>query len=462
MKKIVFVVIFFLSLFLLALKVEKVNSESYFVRFEYKVINQLNEPQDIVLALSLPQTNERQTINYVYHQKPDSEIIDQYGNKVLLYEFKNVAKNEICQAGWIVDCTIHGAIYHPEKSAKVLTAKEKIDYLKDSPNYLITSPLIQSTLKQILTKNAGTYEKAFQIFSYLIKNITYYRDDRWDTAVDVLEKKQGSCSEYNFAFISLLRAAGIPSRYTGATVLHPDYLTKYDSRIYEDAVFHRWTEFFVENDGWFPADASRGSTALKKFDNIKNLWGRLPLGLLQTFRGDGGDNTPLGWDYIAANKVSSRNPDSKKDIPVAYWIKKESRQNIKKIIEDLQKKINNLTYQEINDYCSDYLSREVLLFFSHQLKQELYPSLIKALLDQKHPQAIYFSLLARQKQLLLPKELGFEMFSDGELINEIKKYLKDNWDWSFFEYWWRKARSLIFYDQKNKEFKLSATDIDIY
>ena len=61
-------------------------------------------------------------------------------------------------------------------------------------------------------------QKTLAIFEYLITNLTYSRDDKWDSAPEVLQKKRGSCSEFNYAFIALLRACGIPCRYTGGLV----------------------------------------------------------------------------------------------------------------------------------------------------------------------------------------------------------------------------------------------------
>ena len=46
----------------------------------------------------------------------------------------------------------------------------------------------------------------------------YERSGGWNTAPIVLERGNGSCSEYTFVFISMCRAAGVPARYVGSVV----------------------------------------------------------------------------------------------------------------------------------------------------------------------------------------------------------------------------------------------------
>lgn len=56
------------------------------------------------------------------------------------------------------------------------------------------------------------------IYYYLHEKLYYERSGGWNTAPTVLERGNGSCSEYTFVFISMCRAAGVPARYVGSVV----------------------------------------------------------------------------------------------------------------------------------------------------------------------------------------------------------------------------------------------------
>jgi len=75
----------------------------------------------------------------------------------------------------------------------------------------------------------------------------------WEPASVVLSRGSGSCSEYSFSTLALLRKAGIPARYVGAVSLRGD-------DICYDNVSHRWIEVYLPGFGWFPVDANAGDS----------------------------------------------------------------------------------------------------------------------------------------------------------------------------------------------------------
>jgi len=49
--------------------------------------------------------------------------------------------------------------------------------------------------------------------------------------LSVLKRGSGSCSEYSFVMIAMLRAAGIPARYAGSVVIRGDDASRDDVSI---------------------------------------------------------------------------------------------------------------------------------------------------------------------------------------------------------------------------------------
>ena len=267
----------------------KANSVERIARFECRVTNVSDRQQDITVYLPLPQANARQEVTSVHPCPGYKEILtDVYGNRIVHYVEKAMKPGEVRFLGWMAAVRTYATVSMPTTRPAELDAEQRDRYTRDSPMYQTTSQPVRE-LKDELTKDVtGDLDKAFACFSYLVTHITYVRDDKWDAASDVLRKKQGSCSEYSYTLLGLLRAAGIPCRYTGGFIVSLANKTKYDEKIHEDSVFHRWVEIHLQDYGWFPADASRGQGSAKRFGNYLDFWGRVPADSLQVYVGDGG------------------------------------------------------------------------------------------------------------------------------------------------------------------------------
>ena len=441
--------------------IQKANTAERCVRFEYRIINQSDRPQDVDFYLSLPRNNERQEISFVYPEPGYQEILtDGFGNRIAHYIEKQIKPGEMRSHGWMAAAHMDAVVYQPLARTAELSTVERILYTKDQANYQISSPLILDLKNQLIRKRMSDSQKTLAIFEYLIAHLAYSRDDKWDSAPEVLQKKQGSCSEFNYAFIALLRACGIPCRYTGGFVLSAGNRSRYDEKINEDAVFHRWTEVFLREWGWFPADSSRGGDAFKGYGNYLNSWGRMPAGVLQTYRGDGGKDSFLDWDYVAFARSPLR--DSLKEIPVCFWIdsKRESlgRRSLgrtgdfqvhARIIAALPRGFRNAggsipVHQPSSKGILPGLGRR--------------PSAASGI-----PPQFIFPFTANISVSSEPDFQKFPFRVDDTLRNEIEKFLgKGKCEWGDFEYWWRKARPEISYDMGKNAFVLANPNVNIY
>ncbi len=454
MKKIISLVLIFLVFVSFGFsRVIKANKTETLVRMEYRVVNKTDKTIDFDIYIAVPQSNERQEVVELYYQDGYKDIIkDIYGNKILHYKERNVKPQEVRIRGWFASAVLYAVVYKEDRNAK-LGNKDRILYLRDDKNYQLTNPVILELKNKIIDKKKSDYANAMNVFEYLINNINYYRDDKWDTAPEVLEKKQGSCSEYNFAFISVLRASGIPARYTGAIMYRMK--TGYDKKVGEDAVFHRWTEIFLNNKGWLPFDASRGSGSVKRHNNYYNFIARLSSDALQTYRGDGGEKGYLNWDYIGTTKAKLK--DSFKESPCAFWIDYD-RTKLKPYLKEMSSFLKtDYTPDSLYEKIKDLLKREILFFLRNEIKRDKYPVVAKALYKVKHPSSIYFYLNYKGSLNDIRK------ISGDYLFYEIAKFFdKCDFNRSEFEYWWRMARKFIKYDNKTKKFILTNKNINIY
>ncbi|MCI0513720.1 transglutaminase-like domain-containing protein [candidate division KSB1 bacterium] len=451
-----------------ALGLERGPALERLVRFEHRQVNETQQPADFEFFLAIPAANERQEIVHFVPESGYQEILtDAYGNQILHYVDPQVPSGDVVAHGWMAAVRLYSAVYpenpKPVQSAAItLTPEQRALFIRDAANYQITSPIIVDLAQKFMSQTRQPAQLVRLFFNYLITEVHYVRDLVWDPAPMVIQRKSGSCSEYNYAFIALCRAAGIPCRYTGGIILRTDGTTRYDSSLVEDAVFHRWSEVLLPGVGWFPVDCSRGSGEIARFGNPYNQFGRLPSGVLQTMHGDGAGDSPLAWDYLSKEKVNFKT--SNQEAKVGFWLAnvpiEQLADAIKAVTDQLKNEQNQSLFEAL---LREPLSRELLFLMRSQIQPDKIPALIQALQAVRHPEAIYWSVLAQKRNLKLSYFMTFPFLTDEALARDITKYLKGtSWDLVDFEYWWRKARPLIQWHQEKGVFTLPEHDLNLF
>lgn len=135
------------------------------------------------------------------------------------------------------------------------------EYPEDIQEYLLPSAKIESdgtdiTLlaELIAPGETDSVVIAQEAAQWTAKNIRYdfqLAKQIWNGeiatqgALNTLDRRQGTCSEYANLFIAIMRNKGIPARF----VMGKMYLGAY----------HSWAEIWLEDHGWIPVDPQRGS-----------------------------------------------------------------------------------------------------------------------------------------------------------------------------------------------------------
>jgi Transglutaminase-like superfamily len=108
-------------------------------------------------------------------------------------------------------------------------------------------PAISSLVKKIVAGKTTNDEKAMAILEWLSpgKNIKYSGEtgSRWGT-LKVLEQKFGHCWDFSDCFVTLARAAGVPSRQVAGW--------------FYGSSGHVWAEYYREGRGWQQVDPTGG------------------------------------------------------------------------------------------------------------------------------------------------------------------------------------------------------------
>ncbi|MBS7632923.1 hypothetical protein KEJ15_04785 [Candidatus Bathyarchaeota archaeon] len=191
-------------------------------------------------------------------RKYDELLNDSYGNLYAYWKDLVVDVGEDITVELCYKVLSYGVKYIVDPN-RVGSYKPESNFYKNftQPEALIESdnPEIVSKAQSITGNAVNPHEKASLIYNYVVKHLSYARQEEENGALWALRNEVGDCSEFSYLFVALCRAAGIPSRIKTGFVFHsaPEVL--------EDG--HMWAEYYLENYGWVPVDA-----AWKQFDRI--------------------------------------------------------------------------------------------------------------------------------------------------------------------------------------------------
>lgn len=255
--------------------------------------------------LAIPVDRDNQVVkNIEYNTKPTDFTVDRWGQKTAHFKYKNLKSGETVNTIMTTTAETYRIKYFvfPDEvgSLNDIPPEIKDKYLEDNEKYQINHPVIKKAVEEAIGDESNPYWIARKIFNYLIDNMYYEMVGGWNTAPTVLERGNGSCSEYSFVYIAMCRAAGLPAKYVGSVVVRGD-----DASM--DEAFHRWVEVYLPNYGWIPVDPSGGDNALPRDQAI--YFGALSNRFLITTDSGGGSKT-MGWTYNS-NEFWTTEPQTK-------------------------------------------------------------------------------------------------------------------------------------------------------
>lgn len=255
---------------------------------------------DVYFAIPQNLNNQELLEPITFDPKPKEVLSDKWGQKVARFQFTDLAPAQFATVRMLASAKLHQTRYFvfPDKVGALDDIPEEIreKYLVDDAKFSLESSVIQQAVKGAVDNETNPYWIGRKIFNYVIEHMEYELAGGWNIAPTVLERGNGSCSEYSFVYIAMCRAAGLPARYVGSIVVRGDDASW-------DDVFHRWVEIYLPNYGWLPVDPSRGDSRWPS--RRANAFGYLGNRLLITTVGGGGSEY-LEWGYNANERWTSK------------------------------------------------------------------------------------------------------------------------------------------------------------
>ena len=130
-----------------------------------------------------------------------------------------------------------------------LTEKQKMHYTRTTPRLQCDQEQVKNLAKKIVGEEKDALAAAKKIERWVYENLTKSYSDNADTALEVLDRKAGDCTEHSLLFVALARAAGVPAREVGGLAYVPDEKPMFG--------WHAWAEV---HDGhqWVSVDPTWG------------------------------------------------------------------------------------------------------------------------------------------------------------------------------------------------------------
>ncbi len=163
---------------------------------------------------------------------------------------------------------------------------DALAYGVEAQEFLTASHLVDpESVREAAWETAGDAETLLEtverVVSWIHDNIRYRRGDTSvnTKAADVLAAMSGVCQDMTHLGLAMLRVRGVPARYASGLLTRQPGET------------HAWLEYLHPEQGWLPADPTRGMAAPEGADYLKFAVGR-----------DYSEAKPVSGSFVSSGK----------------------------------------------------------------------------------------------------------------------------------------------------------------
>lgn len=290
--------------------------------------------EELNIMLAVPQNLVFQDLLSEVKFDPNNYVIekDEWGQEIAVFKFKKIKPLDKVSAKFTVNCVLYNVSYYidPKETGLLSDIPTNLSqYLKDDTKLDIQNEVIKNAVKEAVGNEKNVYYIVRKIYKYIQDKMHYEMVGGWNTAPVVLARGSGSCSEYSFVMISMLRAAGVPARYAGSVVIRGDDASR-------DDVFHRWVEVYIPPIGWIPVDPSGGDSP-SPADSAR-CFGSLENRFLITTVGGGGSKY-LKWNYNSDSSYVAKGAVKVSSLKAGDWEPFSNYKNEPQLREEKKQKI---------------------------------------------------------------------------------------------------------------------------
>jgi len=224
-----------------------------------------DDSKDVRVWIPYPVSNSEQDISDVRIEGNFSKSgvyrEKETGNLALYAEWTKPAKNRAITLAF--NATAKELVRKDFPAVESDIPVEVQAYLR-STHFIPVDGKVKQIADSITNGKQSISEKARAVYQWVVENTKRDPEVRGCGTGDVevvLAKRSGKCADISSVFVSIARAAGVPAREVFGLRLGKQEQQDMTSG------HHCWSEFYVPNYGWVPAD----SADVRKIMLVKNL-----------------------------------------------------------------------------------------------------------------------------------------------------------------------------------------------
>ncbi len=229
------------------------------INLEIPLLSALDSPYQLLLA-------ERFS-----HQPAELSLLD-LGSRTMTVQLPALAPGEEDLIS--MDYTLVTMV--GQDGAALLESSVPEDFLAPSPKVESDHPRIQALAEQLAAGAPDNQEVVERIYVHVIEHMNYCTASphRNEGALSALRHGEGVCEDYAALFVALARAAGIPARvvngYADPAGTGEIFQLAPGEELSLRGYRHSWVEFYLEGQGWLPADPTfeKDSATLSHFGSL--------------------------------------------------------------------------------------------------------------------------------------------------------------------------------------------------
>lgn len=214
-----------------------------------------NANDEIFTEKPMPR-NASYVANYYYNQ-PNQQFLEMLED----VDF-NTLLDDAVEAG-VIESAVRDEYVSESETARTYYQAELDDSIAAE---------IRAVADEITAGLSNDYEKALAIEKWFgDAGFTYdlsFVPERAEAEYFMFDSRRGICTDFATASTLLLRAAGIPARYTEGFVLREDAMDSYGRYVVTEEYAHAYSTAFIEGYGWLEIDGTKYAPVSNLSDRI--------------------------------------------------------------------------------------------------------------------------------------------------------------------------------------------------
>lgn len=258
---------------------------SFKLNYGFTVKDVPQDAQSIKVWIPVPQTNAYQNISLIDTEsnvEPKQVIDNEYGNKFLLFDFSDISPSAdgtysatasfdvMRLARRPIDAAVESPnIYVPPAAQLNILNSEKLQARWLAPDSMVPldGKIATEAMATASMDSPTMIQTARAIYDHIVDSVKYDKSGPPGTwgrgdAIYACDVRAGNCTDFHSLLIGELRSLGIPARFTIG------FSVPSDKPAGDIAGYHCWAEFWEDQLGWMPVDASEASKNPARRDEL--------------------------------------------------------------------------------------------------------------------------------------------------------------------------------------------------